>query len=60
MTAMIIDGISDKVKYGSTERIGMYSVLNGDARLFVNGLDSERDAELTSSFDGNANFWVKK
>jgi len=59
MAAIILDSYSDKARYGATERIGMYTMPNGDASLFVVDLESNRRSELKSSADGKIDFWYK-
>lgn len=59
MAAMILDSYCEKLEHGSTERIGMYTMPNGDASLFIVDLESKRRSELKSNANGEVDFWLR-
>jgi hypothetical protein len=59
MAALILDNYSDDHKWGSVERIGMYSSPNGDAGLFLKDLSQNSRLEMKSKGSGEIDFWYK-
>ena len=59
MAALILDNYSKDHKWGSVERIGMYSAPNGDAGLFLKDLYQNNRLEMKSKGNGEVDFWYK-